>query len=140
MASHDRSPGQTREHAFRHLTRRGFVGTTASAVGLALGMPARALGQNPHLDASPTPIPGGVSPFGVFIHHFPVPNPGTPVANLSEPSQITDFNGFVGANRVRGVGSSPQLGSLTFQVDMGFMVGSYVAADGKQYHDSFGFI
>jgi hypothetical protein len=40
----------------------------------------------------------------VFIHHFPVNPTGTPLENITDPSQITDFNGFVGLNRIRGVG------------------------------------
>jgi len=95
---------------------------------------------NPHVDSRPRPIPGGVMPFGVFIHHFPIVAAGTPLANISEPSQITDFNGFVALNRIRGVGSGTGLPSLTFQADMGFMDGEYVAMDGKHYHATFGFI
>jgi hypothetical protein len=76
----------------------------------------------------------------VFIHHFPIAAPGTPLANISEPSQITDFNGFVALNRIRGLGSGIGFPSLSFQADMGFMVGDYVAVDGKHYHATFGFI
>src|SRR5690242_2360374 len=90
-----------REHA---VSRRKFFGATA---GIALGtsLPATLVADNPHVNASPRPIPGGVSPFGVFIHHFPIAAPGTPLANISDPSQITDFNGFVALNRIRGIGS-----------------------------------
>jgi len=76
----------------------------------------------------------------VFIHHFPVISNSTPLSALSEPSQITNFNGFVGANRIVGTGSSPGFGPLTFQADMGFMDGVYVAKDGKHYNATFGFI
>jgi len=123
----------------RRFSRRQFVGATA---GLVAG--ARLTGDahvdNPHTDAAPTPIPGGVSPFGVFIHHFPVGPTGTPLPNITDPSQITDFNGFVGLNRIRGTGVGTGLASPTFQADMGFMVGEYVAVDGKHYNASFGFI
>jgi hypothetical protein len=81
-----------------------------------------------------------VSPFGVFIHHFPIAAPGTPLANLSEPSQITDFDGFVALNRIRGAGSGTGFPALSYQADMGFMDGEYVAVDGKHYHATFGFI
>ncbi len=132
------SPARCPLH-YRSLSRRQFVGTTA---GLVLGAGASTPhGQgNPHTDAAPTPIPGGVSPFGVFIHHFPVSPTGTPLPNITEPSQITDFNGFVGLNRIRGVGVGTGVASPTFQADMGFMVGEYVAVDGKHYNASFGFI
>ena len=124
----------------RSLSRRQFVGATA---GLALSAgvsAAHAQGGNPHTDSQPNPIPGGVSPFGVLIHHFPIAPPGTPLANISDPSQITDFNGFVGLNRIRGIGSGSGFPSLTYQADMGFMVGEYVAVDGKHYNATFGFI
>jgi hypothetical protein len=121
------------------LSRRQFVGATA---GLALGAgAATAYGQgNPHTNPAPTPIPGGVSPFGIFIHHFPVGPTGTPLPNITDPSQITDFNGFVALNRVQGIGTGTGLASPTFQADMGFMVGEYIAVDGKHYNESFGFV
>jgi len=75
-----------------------------------------------------------------MIHHFPIAAPGTPLANIQEPSQITDFNGFVGLNRIRGTGMDNAGHSLNYQADMGFMVGEYVAMDGKHYHATFGFI
>jgi hypothetical protein len=114
------------------------VGATAGLVAGA-GLTGHA-GSNPHTDAEPTPIPGGVSPFGVFIHHFPVSPSGTPLPNITDPSQITNFNGFVGLNRIHGVGTGTGLAAPTFQADMGFMVGEYIAVDGKHYHTSFGFI
>ena len=126
-------------HGPLSLSRRQFVGATAGLVAGA-GLTGRAQGRNPHTDAAPTPIPGGVSPFGVFIHHFPVSPTGTPLPNITDPSQIRDFNGFVGLNRIRGVGVGTGLASPTFQADMGFMVGEYVAVDGKHYNASFGFI
>jgi len=125
----------------RPISRRQFCGTTASlALGARLSATLTAQGGNPHTDARPRPIPGGVSPFGVMIHHFPIAAPGTPLANIQEPSQITDFNGFVGLNRIRGTGMDNAGHSLNYQADMGFMVGEYVAMDGKHYHATFGFI
>src|SRR5262245_44748951 len=125
----------------RGISRRRFLGTAAGlAVGAGVSTTLGAQRGNPHRDASPKPIPGGVSPFGVFIHHFPIAAPGTPLSNIAEPSQITDFNGFVGLNRIRGFGSGTGFPSLSFQADMGFMVGEYVAMDGKHYNASFGFI
>jgi hypothetical protein len=127
-------------HHFNALSRRQFVGaTTGLALGAGLSRTVGAQG-NPHTDSRPRPIPGGVSPFGVFIHHFPTPPPGTPVANISEPSQITDFNGFVSAARLVGAGSGTGFPSLAYQADMGFMDGEYVGTDGKHYNASFGFI
>jgi hypothetical protein len=127
-------------HHHRSLSRRQFVGTTAG-LALSAGLTtARAQGGNPHTDSQPNPIPGGVSPFGVLIHHFPIAAPGTPLANINELSEITDFNGFVELNRIRGAGSGTGFPALAFQADMGFMVGEYVAVDGKHYNAAFGFI
>lgn len=124
------------------VSRRQFLGATAGlALGAGLATTVGAQGRNPHVDESPRPIPGGVSPFGVFIHHFPVIPNTTPLSALNDPSQITDFNGFVGLNRIIGTGSSPDFElPLTFRADMGFMDGVYIAQDGKQYHGTFGFI
>ena len=120
------------------VSRRHFFSATGLVLGGGLSTKLGAQGFNPHVDASPLPIPAGVSPFGVFIHHFPaIPN-STPLEALNEPSQITNFNGFVGLNHVRGTGSS-SLGPLTFRADVGFMDGVYVAKDGKHYHATFGF-
>lgn len=124
----------------RPLSRRQFVGATAGLAFSAGVSAAHAQHGNPHTDSQPNPIPGGVSPFGIFIHHFPVSPTNVPLSNITEPSQITDFNGFVGLNRIRGVGAGTGLASPTFQADMGFMVGEYVAVDGKHYNASFGFI
>lgn len=124
----------------RSLSRRQFVGATAGlALGVGLATPHAQTG-NPHTNSQPNPIPGGVAPFGVAIHHFPIAAPGTPLANINELSEITDFNGFVGLNRIRGAGSGTGLPALAFQADMGFMVGEYVAVDGKHYNATFGFI
>jgi len=122
------------------LSRRQFFGSTAG-LAIAAGLPVSAAAPGgPHTDASPNPIPGGVSPFGVFIHHFPVSPTTVPLAAITDPSQITDFNGFVALNRIHGVGVGTGLASPTFQADMGFMVGEYVAVDGRHYNASFGFI
>ena len=134
-----------REHTcadVRGISRRQFFnGAVGLAVGAGLSKPFSAQNGNPHVDATPKPIPGGVSPFGVAIHHFPVSPTNTPIANITEPSQITDFNGFVALNRIHGFGSGGTgFPMLAFQADMGFMVGEYVAVDGHHYNATFGFI
>ena len=130
-----------REHApavSGGFSRRQFFG---SAVGLAMGAglskPLAAQNGNPHFDATPNPIPGGTSPNGVFIHHFAVTPNTSPIANITEPSQITDFNGFVALNQIRGFGSGTGFPVLAFKTDVGFMVGEYVAIDGCHYNGTF---
>jgi len=125
-----------------HGGRRQFLTSAAGVAGLAFWYPERAeAGEGKGKSSAPKPIPGGAMPLGIFIHHFPAQATATPLAALNEPSQITDFKGFVGLNRVRGLGTSPQFGNpLAFQADMGFMKGQFVAEDGNQHEGVFGFI
>jgi hypothetical protein len=128
--------------------RRSFLRSVASIAGLGLssGLCVTELAQAAPKDgakaksAVPKPIPGGVSPLGIFIHHFPVLPTATPLQNLSDPSQIGDFNGFVGLNRVRGAGRGKGFPELAFQADLGFMKGVFIGEDGKRHHGAFGFI
>jgi hypothetical protein len=95
----------------------------------------------------PNPIPGGVAPFapfGIFIHHNPL-NPAMALADIHDPSQITDFNGFVGLTHIRGGGTGTNTSTgattpLAFQADMGFSQGKYMGADGHQYQGTFAFV
>jgi len=126
--------------------RRSFLRATASIAGLGLGSglfkphPVEAAPDN-ETTALPEPIPGGVSPLGIMVHHFPLPPPGTPLSSLTEPSEITDFNGFIGDMRIRGAGSGTGFAMpLAFQTDMGFMQGEYIGQDGRHHHGTFGFI
>jgi hypothetical protein len=123
-------------------SRRRFLAEVATASGLVFWLPQAAhAGQGRGKSADPTPIPGGVSPLGIFIHHFPAQPTATPLEALNEPSQITDFKGFVGLNRIRGAGfGSGFANPLAFQADMGFMKGTFVAADGNLHQGVFGFI
>jgi len=128
------------------LTRRRFIRTTTGAAGAlataSLWLPARALADDDEVaTVAPRPIPGGVTVFGVFIHHFPIVVPPA----LREPSQITDFKGIVTNCRVRGrgTGTDTRTGAtktLNFQVDNGFMQGLFVGVDGKRHHGTFGFV
>jgi hypothetical protein len=96
-----------------------------------------------HRLALPKPIPGGGSAFGIPIHHFPVPPPGTPLADLTEPSEITDFRGLIGDTSIRGAGVGISNGvqmPLAFKADMGFMKGEYIGQDGRHHHGTLGFI
>ena len=132
-----------------HASRRAFFGRAAGTLlGTGLLVPASAdAGGNARLHPSPKPIPGGVAPFapfGVFIHHYPL-DPSLALANINEPSQITDFQGFVGATRVLGggTGTNTTTGatmSLAFKADMGFNKGEFIATDGFQYRGAFVFV
>lgn len=127
----------------RGFGRRQFMRTVAGAAGLGLvsglSLPSKALAQAG--SGVPKPIPGGVSPLGIPIHHFPLPTPGTPLSQLTEPSEITDFNGFIGGTRIRGGGIGTGFNQpLAFQTDMGFMQGEFVGEDGEHHNGTFVFI
>src|SRR5215471_1492323 len=101
-------------------------------------------GQN---DSQPNPIPGGIAPFapfGIFIHHNPV-TAVTPLPSLNDPSNITDFDGFVGQTRIRGggIGTNTITGAsmvLGFQANMGFSQGKFIGTDGHQHKGTFAFV
>ncbi len=131
------------------ITRRAFLGTAALAGGAAataaMWLPDLVKADADELaSVFPLPIAGGVSPFGIFIHHFP-PVPVFAPGPINEPSQITDFNGLVGVCRVTGAGTGTDLATgtqtrLNYQVDNGFMSGLYVGEDGGTHHGTFAFI
>jgi len=131
----------------RAISRRTFLGAAAVATGaVAAGLqaPAALAAHGSLPTVFPRPIPGGVSPFGIFIHHFP-PVPLLGPGPINEPSQITDFNGLVGVCRVTGSGtgtdtSTGMTSRLNYQVDNGFMSGLYVGEDGLEHHGTFAFV
>ena len=128
-------------HFCQHVLSRRQLMKSAAGLGVisGLGMPKLAYAQAQ--SGEPVPIPGGVSPFGILIHHFPVPPTGTPLSNLMEPSEITNFNGFIGDTRIRGAGFGTGFASpLAFQTDMGFMQGEFVGEDGEHHQGTFVFI
>jgi hypothetical protein len=93
------------------------------------------------------PIPGGVvpfKPFGVPVHHNPL-NPAVSLPDISDPSQITDFDGFVGLTHIRGGGTGTDTTtgdttSLAYQADMGFGQGKFIGIDGSPHHGTFVFV
>src|SRR5260370_3988238 len=127
----------------RHLTRRNLIrGAAGAAVGVGLLRPKAALAGNDDDRAERAgwalgnPIPGGVTPFkpfGVVVHHNPL-NPANPLADINDPSQITDFDGFVGLTHIRGggTGMNTETGAtttLSYQADMGFSHGQIIGSD-----------
>lgn len=130
------------------ITRRSFFGATAGAgavMGAGLLLPRPAFANRDDEDerpGSPNPIPETIAPltpFAINIHHLP-PLPGTPLLNINEPSQITDFKGFVGLTRIRGFGSGTGHPQLAFQADMGFNQGEFVGTDGRRHQGTFAFV
>lgn len=86
----------------------------------------------------PNPIPGGImalAPYGIFVHHNPL-NPANPLVSIHDPSQITDFDGFVGLTHIRGGGTGTDTTTgatmpLAYQADMGFSQGKFIGTDGR---------
>jgi hypothetical protein len=135
------------------LSRRNLIrGVAGTALGTNLIVPKLAYAHDEDDDepdpcVGPNPIPGGVlglKPFGIFIHHNPL-NPATHIANINDPSQITDFDGFVGLTHIRGGGTGTNTATgattpLAFQADMGFSQGKFVGTDGRHHRGTFAFV
>ena len=134
-----------------HQSRRTFFGrvTTAGTIlGAGLfGSRSAHAAENIAVQGGPKPIPGGgapLTPFGVLVHHFGL-NPALTLANLNDPSAITDFDGFVGLTNIRGGGTGTNTSTgatttLAFSAAMGFSQGRFIGTDGRQHEDTFAFV
>jgi hypothetical protein len=142
-----------RPHVHGGVTRRQFLQGSALALAgsAALGRGNAVAAKRPKVPADPRPIPYGTHFLGPEGPLFHVQAPGYPIPGLdtdpatNDPSTITDFNGFVGIAFVGGQGTrrdrtTGQTASLYWEVDMRFMVGTYVGVDGRHHRGTFGFI
>lgn len=134
-------------------SRRAFLGTASAALGGGLLSPSSVYAhpedddKQHGEDAQPNAIPGGVAPFapfGVFIHHNPL-NPSKPLDMINDPSQITDFDGFVGLTHIRGGGTGTNTLTgvstpMAYQADMGFSRGKFIGTDGRRHEGTFAFV
>ena len=136
------------------VSRRNLIrGAAGTALGAGLFPPMLAYANDEDDDNEhgvffgPNPIPGGntaLKPFGIFVHHNPL-NPATALAKISDPSQITDFDGFVGLTNIHGggTGTDTKKGATTrlaFRADMGFSQGKFVGTDGRLRIGTFAFV
>ena len=55
-------------------------------------------------------------------------------------STITDFAGVIAAAEIQGTASGSDGSKYTFDADMRFMKGRYIATDGRLRRASFGFV
>ena len=119
--------------------RRRFLQSTAGvALSSSLWTP-HATAQDD--TAEPKPIPGGAMPLGILVHHFPLPTTNPPLAQINDPSEITDFNGVIGDTQIRGGGTGTGFTQqLAYRADMGFMQGEYIGQDGNHHHGTFVFV
>jgi hypothetical protein len=120
--------------------------TFAVGTGLLLPRADRASSRNPR------PIPYGTqflfpdpTVFHVEAPGYPLPPPFDTTPATSDPSTITDFNGFVGLGYVGGFGTHRDLvtgktASLYWEVDLRFMIGKYLGVDGQYHSGAFGFV
>src|SRR5260370_30402325 len=134
------------------LSRRSLIRVGASAVvGAGLLRSKRAFADDDGEHAAcalANPIPGGVTPFkpfGVVVHHNPLSIANRlAVTGINDPSQITDFDGFVGLTHIRGSGTGTDSvtgpSTMAFQADMGFSQGKFIGADGRQHEGTFAFV
>lgn len=132
----------------RKLIRRSAGAAGAGmVVGTTLSRPLLADRDVDERVAQPNPIPGGgapFAPFAIFVHHNPL-NPAVPLANINDPSQITDFKGLVGLTHIRGGGTGTDRTSgtsmpLAFRADMGFSQGQFIGSDGNHHEGMFAFV
>jgi hypothetical protein len=138
----------------KRLSRRNLIrGAVGAVTGAGLFRPTPLFADDSqhdhteHLCALVHAIPGGVvpfKPFGVPVHHNPL-NPAVSLPNISDPSQITDFDGFVGLTHIRGGGTGTNTATgattpLAFQADMGFAQGKFIGTDGRPHQGTLAFV
>jgi hypothetical protein len=136
------------------VSRRNLIrGAAGAALGTGLLLPNTAFADHGHDDTGRCrgpilkPIPGGVvpfKPFGVPVHHNPL-NPLVALSGISDPSQITDFDGLVGLTHIRGGGTGTDTNTgvntpLAYQADMGFAQGKFIGIDGQIHKGTFAFV
>jgi len=136
------------------ITRRHFLkagATAALAIGSGLARPHATWAAPRKGTTDPRPIPYGTQFLGPDGPLFHVQPPGYPIPGLdtdpatNDPSTITDFNGFVGLVYVGGQGThydrvTRVTKTLYWEVDLRFMVGTYVGKDGRKHDGTFGFV
>ena len=133
------SPRRHASPARGSVSRRAFLHGTTGAAGLALaaahGTPAQAAQPS---RGEPLPIPTvDHTPFGPI--HAADPAMG------QDPSLITDFQGVAGTATLSltGLGTdttADQTAQYGFKMDVSFMQGAFLGADGQSHQGSFAFI
>lgn len=133
--------------------RNAIRGVAGAAFGAGLLWPNAAYADDKHDDTDHCrgpilkPIPGGgapFKPFGVPVHHNPL-NPAVALPDISDPSQITDFDGLVGLTHIQGGGTGTDTATgvttpLAFRADMGFGQGKLIGIDGALHKGTFAFV
>lgn len=125
-------------------SRRRFLQVSAGTTGLVMASGA----WSPAFAArcEPQPLVPGFQPGpGLPFIHLLLPGVVHPADG--DPSTISDFNGHVGYAIVDGTGtrtdlttSPPTVSEHPYEVDLRFMKGEFVAADGRRCHGAFALI
>lgn len=121
------------------LSRRRFLRVSAGATGLVMasGTFSRAFAAT----CEPQPIPHTLDPGGGLpLIHILLPGLVHPAD--ADPSTITDFNGQLGYAIIDGTGTRTDLATNVvtqnpFEVDLRFMKGVFIDADGRRCHGAF---
>jgi hypothetical protein len=124
------------------LSRGAFLRRSAGAAAVLTGLDAAAFQRGYAFAAEapePKPIPGGFSASFKPVASNPVAHVFQP-AHGAELNTIGDFNGFVAATEIQGKAAGSDGTAYSFDCDMRFMHGSYVALDGQLRQGLFGFI
>jgi hypothetical protein len=135
----------------RQLSRRNLIYGAGAIAGAGLLRPGPVFADDSEHPACAlaNPIPGGgapFKPFGVVVHHNPLNAANRlAVVHINDPSQITDFDGFVGLTNIHGggTGTNTVTGESTilgFRADMGFSKGKFIGVDGRQHQGTFAFV
>jgi len=140
----DRDSDGTRENS--NFSRRGLLraglGATAGLTAAGVALPDLALAGGAPVAAAATPSPYQNRPLPTLIPYI---NPGNgqhtfgPVP-FAEPSNIYNFRGQAGVMNIMGSGRDNTGAPLVFggpTMDMRFLRGAYVTADGATHTGSF---
>ena len=127
--------GMLQQATRRQFLRRGAVAAGGVAT-LGLWQTADAFGV-PRGDARP--IPGGFNANFELVPQNPLIHVLPPAMGF-EMATITDFKGVVAATEIQGTAQGSNGSSFTFDADMRFMQGAYVALDGRVHENTFGFV
>ena len=123
-------------------SRRRFLHVATGVPGLLL-LASKASGA-PAAGCDPAPIPE-VLVLGGGLPDIHIQLPGVATPQDTDPSTITDFNGHVGFAIVDGTGVRTDLTTgvktaMPYEVDLRFMKGEFVSAEGRHCHGAFALI
>ncbi len=138
----------------KRVSRRNLIrGAAGAALGTGLLLPNMTFADQGHDDKGRVrgpilkPIPGGgapFTPFGTIVHHNPLNLPLT-LPDIKDPSQVTDFDGFVGLTHIQGGGTGTDTTTgtntaLAYRADMGFSQGTLIGIDGQIHKGTWVFV